>query len=64
MAAVQAMAKRRNVSVNEIVLSYLMSQPFQTIPIFGGTDPEKIKESVKAASVKLEPDELKQLRAA
>jgi aryl-alcohol dehydrogenase-like predicted oxidoreductase len=61
--AVQALAASHGVSINEIVLAYLISQPYQTVPIFGGSSPEQIEESVKAASLKLTPKELAQLRA-
>lgn len=61
-AAVQALAAERGVSVNEIVLAYLLNQPHQTIPIIGATRPEQITESVKAADVKLTPTELARLR--
>lgn len=63
-AAAQALAAKRGVSVNEIVLAYLLSQPNQTIPIFGGSSPEQITESVKAAKLNLSADELAQLKAA
>ncbi|MDD3798893.1 MAG: aldo/keto reductase [Novosphingobium sp.] len=61
--AAQALAEKHGVSINEVVLSYLLSQPNQTIPIFGGSSPEQVGESVKAASLKLTADELAQLRA-
>ncbi len=60
--AVQALADKHGVSINEVVLSYLLSQPHQTIPIFGASSPEQISDSVKAASLKLTAEELAQLR--
>ena len=60
--AVQALAEKHGVSINEVVLSYLLSQPNQTIAIFGASSPEQITDSVKAAALKLTADELAQLR--
>lgn len=62
LAAATALAAKHDVSINDIVLSYLTSQPNQTVPIFGGSSPEQIADSVKAASVTLSADELAQLR--
>lgn len=62
LKTVQALAAKHGVSINEIVLAYLTSQPLQTIPIIGASRPEQLDESVKAASLKLTPDELAQLR--
>lgn len=63
LAAVRAVAARHGASINEVVLAYLVCQPNQTIPIFGGSSPEQIEESVKAASLRLSPGELAELRA-
>lgn len=63
-AAVKALAEKKGVTINEIVLSYLLSQPHQTIPIFGGSSPEQVEESVKAAKLHLGADELALLKAA
>jgi len=62
LKAVQAVAARRDVSINAVVLSYLLSQPLPTIPIFGGSSPEQIEDSVKAAELSLTPEELAELR--
>ncbi|NIJ18161.1 aldo/keto reductase [Sphingobium vermicomposti] len=61
--AAKAVAQRHGVSVAEVVLAYLINQPGQVIPIFGASSPERIEESVKAASLKLSADELAELRA-
>ena len=62
LTAAKALAERHGVSINEIVMSYLTSQPNQTVPIFGGNSPEQIEDSVKAAALVLSADELAQLR--
>jgi aryl-alcohol dehydrogenase-like predicted oxidoreductase len=63
LAAVKAVAARHGVSINEVVLAYLLCQPWQTIPIFGGSSPAQIEDSVKAVKLKLTPAELAELRA-
>jgi len=60
--AVNAVAARRGVSVNEVVLAYLVNQPNPTIPIFGAFRHEQLVESLKAADLKLTTQELQQLR--
>lgn len=62
LKVVQALAKRHGVSINEVVLAYLTSQPHQTIPIIGASSPEQLTESVKAVDLKLTPAELEELR--
>ncbi|MCB2066788.1 MAG: aldo/keto reductase [Erythrobacter sp.] len=62
-AAATALAAKHGVSINEVVLAYLSSQPNQTIPIFGGRNPEQIADSVKAAALKLDAAELAALKA-
>ena len=62
LAAAQALAAQHGVTINEIVLAYLTSQPHQTIPIFGASSPDQVKDSVKAAALTLTGDELAQLR--
>jgi aryl-alcohol dehydrogenase-like predicted oxidoreductase len=62
-AAAKAVAQRHGVTVAEVVLAYLINQPGQVIPIFGASSPERVEESVKAASLKLSADELAELRA-
>jgi aryl-alcohol dehydrogenase-like predicted oxidoreductase len=62
-AAAKALAEKKGVTINEVVLAYLVDQPNQTIPIFGGRSPEQIEETVKAVSLRLPPEELEQLRA-
>ena len=60
--AVQAMAQDKSVSVNEVVVAYLLNQPHQTIPIFGASSPEQVRDTVKAANLVLTAQELATLR--
>lgn len=63
LKAVKEVAARHGATITEVVLAYMTSQPLQTIPIFGARLPEQMNESVKAASLKLSPEELVELRA-
>jgi len=64
LAVAQELAAAHNASLNAVVLAYLINQPNQTIPIFGGSSPEQVADSVKAASLVLTADELARLRNA
>jgi len=64
LAVAQSLAASHGVSINEIVLSYLLSQPHQTIAIFGGSSPEQVTDSAKADALTLSADELAALRNA
>lgn len=64
LKVVQAIAKQHGVTINEVVLAYLVSQPRQTIPIIGASRPEQLEDSVKAVDLKLTSDELEALQAA
>lgn len=61
-AAAQALAEAKGVSINEVVLAYLLNQPNQTIPIFGGSSPDQVRDSVKAADLVLSAAELATLK--
>ncbi|WP_298287393.1 aldo/keto reductase [Novosphingobium sp.] len=64
LAVVQSLAAKHGVSINEIVLAYLLSQPNQTIAIFGGSSPEQVAESAKADALALTAEELDELHTA
>jgi aryl-alcohol dehydrogenase-like predicted oxidoreductase len=59
--AAKTVAARHGATVSEVVLAYLVNQPGQVIPIFGASSPARIEESVKAAALKLSPEELAEL---
>jgi aryl-alcohol dehydrogenase-like predicted oxidoreductase len=63
-AAVKALADKHGRTINEVALAYLLNQPNQTIPIFGGSSVEQVEASLKAADLVLTAEELAQLRAA
>lgn len=62
--AAKAIAAERGVSINEVVLAYLLCQPHQTVPIFGGSRVEQVEASVKAADLALTGEDLARLRNA
>jgi aryl-alcohol dehydrogenase-like predicted oxidoreductase len=55
---VQELAKKYAVTVNDIALSYLFSQPFTAIPVVGCKTVEQLKSSLKALDVTLTSEEL------
>ncbi len=63
-AAAKALADQRGVSINAVVLVYLLNQPHQTVPVFGGSSPEQVGDSVQAAALRLSNAELARLRGA
>jgi aryl-alcohol dehydrogenase-like predicted oxidoreductase len=63
-AAAEALAAKHGVSINEVVLAYLLNQTNQTVPVFGASSPEQVAESVKAVKLVLTGDELAALRGA
>ena len=63
LPVVERIAEERGVSINQVVLAYLLSQPALTIPIIGASRPEQLHDSVQACTVRLSADELSALRA-
>jgi aryl-alcohol dehydrogenase-like predicted oxidoreductase len=64
LPVIQSIAARHRATINEVVLSYLLSQPHPTIPIIGASRPEQLRESVRACSLRLGAEELAALRGA
>jgi aryl-alcohol dehydrogenase-like predicted oxidoreductase len=64
LPVLQALAAKHGVSVNDVTLAYLTSQPVQTLPIVGASSVEQIQQTAKAASITLAADELEQLKLA
>lgn len=48
---IMKLSKDMNISVTSVVLGYLMSQPFTSIPIVGNQSIEQLKESIDAADI-------------
>jgi aryl-alcohol dehydrogenase-like predicted oxidoreductase len=47
-----------DLSITQVVLGYLLSQPFTTIPIVGCQKPEEVADSFSAGDVKLTPTQV------
>lgn len=62
LPVVERIAAERGISINQVVLAYLLSQPALTIPIIGASRPEQLQDSVQACAVQLTADELAALR--
>jgi predicted oxidoreductase len=52
-----AIAKERGTSRMVVALSWLLKHPSKIIPIVGSTNPERIREAVKAADLELTREE-------
>ncbi|HEX7057742.1 MAG TPA: aldo/keto reductase [Bacilli bacterium] len=52
------LAAELSLTVSQVVLAYLVSQPFTTIPIIGCRTPEMLIDSLAAADVVLTPEQL------
>ena len=59
---VKEVAERHGVSLTEIALSYLISQPFATIPIVGSRTVEQLRQCMHAADLALSPSEIAYLQ--
>ena len=49
---------RTGLTITQIVLGYLTSQPFVTVPIIGCHKPEQVRDSMTALDVQLSPQDL------
>jgi aryl-alcohol dehydrogenase-like predicted oxidoreductase len=63
-AAAQRLADELGVSLTGVVLGYLQSQPFVTVPIVGPTTVDQLQDSVAGDSVRLTPEQIAALDAA
>ncbi len=63
-AAAQQLADELGVSLTAIVLGYLQSQPFVTVPIVGGRTVAQLQDSLAGDGVHLTPAQLARLDAA
>ncbi|CAB1369706.1 aldo/keto reductase [Denitratisoma oestradiolicum] len=60
----KTIAARRGASVNDIVLAYLTSQTWATVPIIGCSSVVQLRESIDACAIRLDTEELRQLKGA
>jgi aryl-alcohol dehydrogenase-like predicted oxidoreductase len=58
LAHIQQLGAETGLSITQIVLGYLMAQPFATLPIFGCRTMEQLQETLAAADVMLTPEQV------
>jgi aryl-alcohol dehydrogenase-like predicted oxidoreductase len=63
-ARIQEVAARRGLTVSQVALGCLLSQPFITVPIVGCRTLEQLRDSVSAADVRLSSEDLDDVRSA
>jgi aryl-alcohol dehydrogenase-like predicted oxidoreductase len=61
--AVSQVASKRGVTMAQVALAWLLSQPVITAPIVGVTKPGHLDDALAALSVGLSPEEIEQLEA-
>ena len=64
VAVLKSIAAAHAASVSDIVLAYMTSQLLPTVPIIGCSSVAQLQESMKAAAIVLNADELQRLREA
>lgn len=61
---IRELARRHSAQINDIVLAYLFSQPFPTIPVIGPKNLDQLRSSLQAVDLTLTSDELALLESA
>ncbi len=55
---VQELAQQTNLSITQIVLGYLLAQPFPTLPVIGPRSLAQLEDSLTATEVQLTPEQI------
>jgi aryl-alcohol dehydrogenase-like predicted oxidoreductase len=55
------LAEKKSCTVNQVALAWLLHQPFPTFPIVSSRSADRIRESMGALRVKLDPEECRRL---
>ena len=61
LAKLRAMSHRKGVSINDLVLAYMTSQPCLTVPIVGASSADQLNSSINSCVISLSADELTEL---
>jgi aryl-alcohol dehydrogenase-like predicted oxidoreductase len=64
LARIQSLSRETGLTITQIVLGYLLSQPFPTIPVFSIRNETQLRDTLTAADVRLPPDVLRRLASA
>ncbi len=59
----EQLANQTGQGITQLVLGYLLSQPFPTIPIIGCKNPAQLADSLKGADVKLSNEQVQMLES-
>jgi len=62
--ALKRVAEARSLTITQVVLGYLLSQPFVTVPVVGCRTLDQLADSMSACDVRLTPTELAAIDAA
>lgn len=55
------LCRETGLTMTQVVLGYLLSQPFPTVPIIGPRTPEQLADSLNAAEIRLTPEQVRAL---
>ena len=61
ISAVERIAKKRNATMSQISLAWMLSKPYITAPIVGATKPHHLNDALASLSIKLTDEEIKEL---
>jgi 1-deoxyxylulose-5-phosphate synthase len=61
---VSEVAEARGLPMAQVALAWMLSQPAITAPIVGATKPHHLEDALAALSIKLTPDEIRQMEGA
>jgi aryl-alcohol dehydrogenase-like predicted oxidoreductase len=63
LVRIQSLSRETGLTLTQIVLGYLLSQPFPTLPVFSVRDADQLRDTLTAADVRLPPEALAHLSA-
>lgn len=55
---VKTLCQKTGLSISQVVMGYIMSQPVQTFPIIGFDDEKQILDSIEASETRLTPEQI------
>jgi aryl-alcohol dehydrogenase-like predicted oxidoreductase len=55
------LSRETGLTMTQIILGYLLSQPFPTVPIIGPRTPDQLADSLSAAEIRLAPEQIRAL---
>ncbi len=57
-ARIRLIMNETGLTVTQVILAYLLSQPFPTVPIVGCQTPQQVADSLRAADMRLTPEQI------